>query len=94
MSIQRLGVALSLLVLFAGCASTIKDVPVTHIVMFSGSGNLDDPTGNTACAPAPALCNGKHARLKNYKQLSRDAAAQYRRDLLADAAAHAPVVDG
>jgi len=85
--------ACSLLAL-AGCASTIPDVPTTHIVMFSGSGNLVDPTGNTACASAAPPCNGKHLRLRNYRQLPPDAAARYRAALLADAAANAPLVDG
>lgn len=94
MLVSRSVVAAFLLLLFAGCATNIPDVPTTHIVMFSGSGNLVDPTGNTACTSRAGLCKGKHSSLKNYVQLSSRDAARYRADLLADAAKNAPIVDG
>jgi hypothetical protein len=63
--------------------------------MFSGAGNLVDPTGNVRCTgQPPELCQGEHYALRPYKELSADAAASYRARLIADVKARAPIVNG
>src|SRR5689334_20746546 len=73
-----------------GCASSIV-VPTTHVAMFSGAGNLVDPTGNVGCQNGKTPpCNGKHYPLRPYKELSLTDAAKYRQALLEDLVANAP----
>lgn len=76
-----------------GCAVQLQ-VPETQIVMFSGAGNLVDPTGNVSCKPAPAPCHGRHTLFRPYRELQGDAAKEYRARVIADAKARAPIVDG
>jgi hypothetical protein len=72
--------------LFSACATTIPNVPTTHIAMFDGSGTLVDPTHNTP--------DGGHSYVHPYPLLDAAQAADYRRKLLDSAMANAPVVDG
>jgi len=59
-----------LLTFLCSCASTIKEVPAKHVVMFDEYSRLLDPTGNVECTKtSPQLCTGKHLTIKNYNQL-------------------------
>jgi len=63
---------------------TITNIPTTHIVMFDGSGRLVDP----AYAP-----DHHYSYLHQYQPLDEPKAIAYRKALLDDAMAHAPVVN-
>jgi len=74
-----------LLTFLCSCASTIKEVPAKHVVMFDEYSRLLDPTGNTECTnTSPRLCEGKHLSSSDYLPLDAAQEERYMDELLAD----------